>query len=134
MRIVPHLVFNGQCAAAFSFYQQLFGGEIQTMLSYADSPLAQTVPPQQQHLIIHATLSWHEHQLLGVDAMPDQYQPPRGFFVLLGGLGGAEARRIFSALSEGGVVQMPLQRTFWSAAFGVLVDRFGIPWEIDAGQ
>jgi PhnB protein len=61
---------------------------------------------------------------------PGQYQPPRGFYVLLSPTQPAEAERIFQALAEGGTVHMALQETFWSPRFGVLVDRFGVPWEV----
>jgi PhnB protein len=69
--------------------------------------------------------------LCGWDPLPEQYQPPKGFQVLIDVQDVAEAERIFRALSECGTMQMPLQKTFWSIRFGVLVDRFGISWEVN---
>ena len=69
--------------------------------------------------------------MMGADVLPKDYERPQRFYVLLNEAP-ASARAVFEALAEGGSVKMPLQRTFWSPAFGVIVDRFGIPWEINA--
>ncbi len=66
--------------------------------------------------------------------MPDQYQKPQGFCVMLNIPSAEEAERIFNALSESGSVQIPLQESFWALRFGMLVDQFGIPWTIDCGK
>jgi PhnB protein len=71
-------------------------------------------------------------ELAGADVMPNDYERPRGFFVALTLEGVDRARGIFAALAEGGEVGMPFQATFWSPGFGALVDRFGIPWEVNA--
>jgi PhnB protein len=130
MRISIHLCFDGQCEAAFAFYQKLLGGEITTMLKYGDSPIADTVDPRWRDRILHATLRLDDQELLGADVRPEDYGRPRGFYALLSLPGLAEAKRVFDALAEGGSVHMPLQKTFWSEGFGVLTDRFGVPWEI----
>jgi PhnB protein len=130
MRISIHLWFDGQCEAAFGFYQRLLGGEITTMMKYGDSPLADTVEPRWRDRILHATLRLGDQELLGADVMPKDYARPRGFCALLSLRGLAEAKRVFDALADGGSIQMPLQKTFWSEGFGVVTDRFGVPWEI----
>lgn len=130
MRISIHLWFDGQCEVAFGCYHRLLGGQITTMLRYGDSPLADTVEPRWHDRILHATLRLGDQELLGADVMPEVYARPRGFSALLSLQGLAEAKRVFDALAEGGSIQMPLQRTFWSEGFGVLTDRFGVPWEI----
>jgi len=71
---------------------------------------------------------------MGSDAPPDRYSQPKGFCVSIGIDKPAEAERIFKALAEKGTVQMELQQTFWAARFGMLVDRFGIPWMINCQQ
>ena len=126
-----HLVFGGQCEAAFRFYERVLGGQL-TMLTYGDSPAAQTVPPEWRGKIVHATLSLGGRSLAGADVLPEQYERPRGFYVLLNPPTPAEAERIFTALAENGSVKMPLQKTFWTPSFGVLVDQFGTPWELSA--
>ena len=68
---------------------------------------------------------------MGFDAPPGRYEAPKGFSVSIGIADPVEAERIFHALAENGTVRMPIQKTFWSARFGMLVDRFGIPWMIN---
>jgi PhnB protein len=127
MRIGTHLTFGGQCADAFRFYERLLGGKLD-MLAYGDSPMAAEVAPEERGWIVHATLSVGSAQLMGADV--HGHEPARGFFALLAADDLNAAERIFAALADGGEVRMPLQKTFWSPAFGVVVDRFGTPWEI----
>ena len=80
---------------------------------------------------MHATLSLADgNALLGADVLPEQFEQPQGFCVLAALRNAAEARRVFDALADGGSVRMPLHQTFWSPSFGVVVNRFGTPWEI----
>jgi PhnB protein len=130
MALTAHVWFSGRCREAFSFYAQLFGGELM-MLSYRDTPMAEAVPPEWIDKIVHATLSFEGCELAGSDVQSDYYRRPQGFSVLLGVEGVEKARRVFTALGDGGSIEMPMQETFWSPAFGVLTDRFGIPWEIN---
>ena len=134
MQLNPHLSFNGQCEAAFRFYAQCLGGTIQTMMTWGDSPMADQVPAERRAEIIHASLIVGEATLAGGDAPPDRYESPRGFCVTIQIDAPADADRIFRALSEDGSVTMQLQQTFWAARFGMLVDRFGIPWMVNCGQ
>ena len=134
MRLNPHLTFNGQCQAAFEFYKKCLGGEIVMMMRYGDSPLAEITSPEWGKKIIHATFALGEYVLTGADAPPERYQKPQGFSVLLHLGSAAEADRIFKTLAEKGMVQMPLQETFWALRFGMLVDQFGTPWMINCGK
>ena len=132
--ISPHLIFGGQCEQAFTFYESLLDGKIVTMLTYGASPMAGQVPPEWAGKIVHAALSLGDQVLSGADALPGEYEQPRGFYVLLQPTDLAESERIFLQLAERGQVRLPIQETFWSPAFGVVVDRFGIPWEISCAQ
>jgi PhnB protein len=134
MQLNPHLSFNGQCQKAFEFYQQCLGGNIQTMMTHGDSPMADQVPSEWRDKILHATLIVGETALMGADVPPDSYKEPKGFSITIQINEPADAERIFRALSEGGTVTMPLQETFWAARFGMVVDRFGIPWMVNCGQ
>lgn len=134
MQLNTHLSFNGQCEEAFKFYQQCLGGNIQVMMTHGDSPIADQMPSEWRDRILHASLSVGETTLMGADAPPDRYEKPGAFSVAININDPAEAERIFGALSEGGTVSMPLQQTFWAARFGMLVDRFGIPWMINCGN
>jgi PhnB protein len=113
-------------------YQSLLGGSIETMLTYGESPMASSTDPQWHGRIVHATLLLGDIELTGVDVMPGAYQRPQGFFVTLAVDGVARARQIFTSLGQGGEIRVPFEETFWSPGFGVLIDRFGIPWEINA--
>lgn len=101
------------------------------MRRYRESPLAAQVPREWQSRIVYATLLVNDQELLGSDAFPGVDEPPQGFSVTLGISGVERGREIFSLLAEGGSVRMPFKATFWSPGFGVLVDRFGIPWELN---
>jgi PhnB protein len=134
MQVNPYLVFNGDCEAAIKFYQQTLGGEITMMMPHAGTPMAAHVPPEWHGKILHASLKIGDTVLMGSDAPPDRYEQPKGFSVSLALEDTGEAERIFKALSEGGSVQMPIQQTFWAARFGMLVDKFAIPWMINCDQ
>ncbi len=133
MQLNPYLSFNGQCEAAFKFYERCLGGKIEGMMTYESRPAEFPVPPEWQKRILHATLRVGDQVLQGADAPPDGYQKPQGFSLTLGLKDQAEAERIFNALAEKGTVGMALQETFWAVRFGVVVDRFGIPWKINCG-
>ena len=128
-----HLTFAGECEAAFRYYEQHLGGKIAMLLTYGGSPARDDVPPEWRDKIVHGTIFIGDHELAGADALPRDYERPQGFYVLLQADSVAEGERMFAALANGGTVRMPLQKTFWSPAFGVVVDRFGVPWEISCG-
>ena len=134
MKLNPHLTFNGQCEAAFKFYERCLGGKIVTMFSYGDSPMAEQTPPEWREKILHATLTVGDNILMGTDIRPEHYERAKGFYVILGIDHPVDAERIYNALAENGTVHMPLQKTFSSVRFGVLVDQFGTPWEINCEQ
>jgi len=134
MFLNSYLFFNGQCEAAFTFYAQCFHGQIEVMLSHVGTPMEQHVPPEWRDKIMHARLKAGDSIIMGSDSPPDRYETPRGVSTHIGLQDPAEAERIFSALAEGGTVEMPIQKTFWSERFGMLVDRFGIAWMINCAS
>jgi PhnB protein len=134
MQLNPYLTFNGQCEAAFKFYEKCLGGKIVAMMTHAQSPMADQVPAQWRNKIIHARLQVGDRELMGSDAPPDRFDGMKGFSVSLQVKSPADAERIFNALAQDATVQMPLQQTFWSAKFGMLVDQFGTPWMINCEQ
>jgi len=132
MQLNPYLSFNGQCEAAFKFYERCLGAKLEYIMPYESRPAEEyPVPAEWGKKILHATLKVGDQVLMGADAPPDRYQKPQGFSITLGLKDQAEAERIFNALAEKGTVEMALQETFWALRFGVLVDRFGIPWTIN---
>jgi PhnB protein len=134
MRLNTYLSFNGQCEAAFKFYERVLGGKITFMTTWGESPMAKEVAPEMHDRIMHATVTVGNFLLMGADSPPDQYEQPKGISLTLHYEDTAEARRIFDALAENGSVQMPFQKTFWAEGFGMCVDQFNIPWMINSGE
>ena len=131
MQVSPYLSFNGQCEAAFRFYEQCLGGELGPIFRYAGSPMADRVPAEWSDKVMHGSVTLGGQVLMGADISADQYEEPKGFSLSLQIKSTADAERIFHALAKDGRVVMPLEQTFWAARFGMVVDRFGIPWLIN---
>jgi PhnB protein len=131
MQLNPYLTFNGECEAAFKFYERILGGKIGAMMRYGGSPMADKTPSDWHDKIMHARITVGDKVLMGSDAPPGHQEAMKGISVSLGIDEPAEADRIFNALAEGGKVGMPIQPTFWALRFGMLVDRFGTPWMIN---
>jgi PhnB protein len=131
MQLCPYLFFNGDCEAAFKFYEQVLGGKIEGMTRHAGSPAEQHVPAEWRDKILHARMTVGDSVLLASDAPPGSFEQPKGFSVSILLKDPAEAERIFNALAENGTVQMAFAKTFWSPGFGMCVDRFGIPWMVN---
>jgi PhnB protein len=132
MQLNPYLNFNGQCAEAFRFYEQVLGGKIEAMFTHGESPIAGEVPPHWHDMILHARLVVGDQALMGSDSPPEHYAKPQGLYVSLNVDEPADAERIFHALAKGGTVTMQFEKTFWAAGgFGMLTDRFGTPWMVN---
>lgn len=127
----PYLNFRGQCEEAFKFYEQCLGGQVGAIFRYAGTPLADQVPADWQDKVMHGNLTLAEEVLMGADVAPDHYEEPRGFSLSLHLQDTSHAERIFRELATDGRIVVPLAKTFWAARFGMLVDRFGIPWLIN---
>lgn len=134
MDLNTYLAFNGQCAAAFRFYERALKGKIEMMMTNGESPIADQMPPEQRDRVMHASLRIGDRILQGGDAPPQHFTKPAGFCVSYSTDTLAEAERVFGALSEGATIQMPLQKTFWTPGFGMLIDQFGIPWMVNTEQ
>jgi PhnB protein len=131
VQLYPNLTFDGECEAAFKFYEKHLGGRIVFMMTYEDTPMDLQTPSDSGKKISHATFAHPDFTLYGSDALPGRYQKPQGFALQVNLSDPLEAERIFKALAENGTVQMPLQETFWALRFGVLADQFGVPWLIN---
>ena len=133
MVLKPHLsiMFDGQCEAAFRFYERCLGGTISFMLMWGQSPAAADVPPDWAEKVYHATFKVDDFVMTGGDLPAEKYVKPKGFSIVLGIDSPAAAERIFNELAQNGRIAMPLQKTLWASRYGALVDKFGIAWEVN---
>jgi PhnB protein len=131
MQVNPYLFYNGNCEAALKYYQKVLGAEIEAMLTYDSGPADMPIPPDYKKKVMHAKISIDDEVIMASDAPPGNFHPPQGFAVSLQVEDPADAERRFKALSEGGTVNMPFAKTFFSKGFGMCVDQFGIPWMVN---
>jgi PhnB protein len=131
MDVCPYLDFNGDCEAAFTFYEQALGGTLGPIFRYAGTPLAHQVPADWQDKVMHASITVGNQVLMGADVAPERYEAPKGFSLSLQLNDTTQAEHMFRELSDKGRIVAPLEPTFWAARFGVVVDRFGIVWTIN---
>jgi len=133
MQFTPYLNFNGNCKEAFEFYAELFGGEITSLLTFDQGPPEMDCPPAMKDMVMNAQLQIGNQLLMASDAM-ESYREPQGMHITIGVSKPEEAERVFAGLSEGGSVQMPMVETFWARRFGMLTDRYGIPWMVNCDK
>jgi len=131
--IQPYLIFGGRCEEALDFYRNALGAEVDLLIRYQDSP--ESPPPGMlptgfENKIMHTSFRVGNNILMASDGCEDG-QCFSGFSLSIQVTTEAEADRFFTALCDGGQVQMPLSKTFWSPRFGMLTDRFGISWMIN---
>jgi PhnB protein len=132
MAFHPYLFFSGNCREAFTRYQEVFGGELFVM-TMGEVP-GETPPDADPNLVIHAALTIGDALLMASDDPTGDGGPKVGISVSYNSPDPDEVRRVFDALAEGGEVSQPLIETFFSPAFGMCTDRFGIPWMFSADK
>lgn len=131
MQLNSYLYFNGQCEEAFKFYAQVLGGKIDALLPHEGTPAEGHVPKEWHKKIMHAHMTIGDQVIMASDAPPGHFHQPQGFSVAIQLKDTTQGKRIFDALAEGGKVTMPFSETFWAAGFGMLKDKFGIPWMVN---
>jgi PhnB protein len=128
--LCPYVFYDGNCEAAFKFYEKVLGAKIEMLLRNEEAPPEMPSPPERKKMIMHGRVSIDGQILMGSDAPPDHFNKPQGFSVSLTVSDPATAERKFKALLEGGSVNMPFGKTFFSRGFGMGTDQFGIPWMV----
>jgi PhnB protein len=131
MQLNPYLFYNDNCEAAFRFYEKVLGARIEVLLRNEEAPAEMPSQPERKKKVMHGRISIDGQVLMASDAPPDHFHKPQGFSVSLTIKDPAEAERKFKALSEGGSLNMPFGKTFFSKGFGMCVDQFGIPWMVN---
>ena len=134
--ITPYLTFGGRCEEALEFYRKALGAEVEMLMRFNESP--EPPPPGMlqagfEKKVMHTTFRVRGVPLMASDGCDDKSNF-KGFRLSLALPTEADARRTFDALADGGSVQMPLAKTFWSPCFGMLTDRFGLGWMVTVNQ
>jgi PhnB protein len=129
-KLEPYLFFDGRCDEAIEFYRRTLDAEVTLLMRFKESPDSQTCPPGSGDKVMHANLRIGGASVMASDGRCTGQPSFQGFALSLAVPTEADADRVFTALADGGQVQMPLARTFFSPRFGMLADRFGVSWMI----
>ena len=132
MKVQAYLTFNGRCEEALAFYKKSVGAEVPSMLRWKDSPDKDMKgPPGWEEKVMNSSFRIGETQLMADDGMGPATPEFKGMTLVIEVADDAEAKRVFTFLGEGGKVTMPLAKTFWTSSFGMLTDKFGVPWMVN---
>ena len=134
MQVEPYLFFDGRCEEAIEFYRRALGAEVTMLLRWKDCPEQpknkDMIPPGSENKVMHARLKIGEAAVMASDGRCTGKPSFQGFALSISAANEAEADRMFNALADGGQVQMPLGKTFFSPRFGMVADRFGVSWMV----
>ncbi|HEU5468401.1 MAG TPA: VOC family protein [Steroidobacteraceae bacterium] len=134
-QLEPYLFFDGNCAEAMRFYEKALGGKLEMMMKASEAPAQEGCPGANPDAVMHACVTIEGRHLMASDWMaPDPYPGIKGVSISLTYPSVEEAERKFKALSAGGKVNMPLEKTFWVESFGMLTDKYGANWMISGGK
>jgi len=131
--VQPYLFFNGNCEQAVEFYRTALGATVEFMIRYKESPEPHPpgmLPPGFENKIMHTSFRIGETILMASDGCSLEKTKFEGFSLSISVPNEGEADRVFAGLANGGTIQMPLTKTFWSPRFGMVQDRFGIGWMV----
>jgi PhnB protein len=137
MQVQPYLFFNGRCEEAVEFYRKALGATVEMLMRYKESPDPPPpgmVPAGSENKVMHASLRIGDTVVMASDGCCSGQPSFQGFSLSISIADPAQAERLFTALADGGQVQMPLTKTFWSPYFGMVADRFGVAWMINVSE
>ena len=130
MQVQPYLFFDGRCEEAIEFYRKALGAKVDALMRFKESPDQSMIAPGTGEKVMHASLHIGDTTVMASDGRCEGKPSFQGFALSIAAKSEAEADRMFAALSDGGQVQMPLAKTFFSPRFGMAADRFGVSWMI----
>jgi PhnB protein len=134
MEVTPYLFFDGRCEEAIEFYRRALGAEVTMLMRWKDCPEQpkdkSMIPPNSENKVMHARLQIGPAAVMVSDGQCTGKPVFQGFALSLNAANAAEADRWFNALADGGQIQMPLGKTFFSSRFGMVADRFGVSWMV----
>ncbi len=132
MKVQAYINFAGRCEEALEFYKKSIGAEITGLMRWKESPDKDMKrPPGYEEKVMNAAFRIGETQLMADDGMGEKTAEFKGMSLVIEVADDVEAKRVFTALGEGGNVTMPLAKTFWTSSFGMLTDKFGVPWMVN---
>ncbi len=128
--VQSYLFFDGRCEEALDYYRRTVGAKVTELMRFKDSPEPSQVKPGSENKVMHANFQIGDTQVMASDGRCEGKPNFEGFALTLNVPDEAEAEQRFAALADGGKVQMPLSRTFFSPKFGMVSDRFGVKWMV----
>jgi PhnB protein len=134
MQVQPYLSFEGRCDEAIEFYKKAIGAKVDMLMRFKECPDPSMVSPNNADKVMHAALRAGDTQLLMSDGRCTGSPNFNGIALALSTGSDADAERIFNALADGGKVNMPMAKTFFSSRFGMVADKFGVGWMVLVGQ
>ena len=132
MKVQAYITFGGRCEEALEFYKKSVGAEVTGLMRWKESPdAAMKGPAGYEEKVMNAAFRIGDSHLMADDGMGEKTAEFKGMTLAIEVADDAEAKRVFTALGQGGIVTMPLAKTFWTSSFGMLTDKFGVPWMVN---
>jgi PhnB protein len=130
MQVQPYLFFDGKCDEAIEFYKRVLHAKVQMLMRFGEAPDQSTIKPENKNKVMHCSIQIGETTIMASDGYCNGKPAFDGFALSVDAPNDAEAKRIFTALAEGGETRMPLDKTFFASSFGMCADKFGVGWMV----
>src|SRR5512147_984957 len=130
MQVQPYLFFDGKCDEALEFYKRVLGAKVQMLMRFSEAPDQSMVTPESKNKVMHSTVQIGDTTIMASDGHCHGKPAFEGFSLSIDAASDTEAKRIFTALAEGGQIRMPMDKTFFASSFGMCADKFGVGWMV----
>lgn len=130
MQVQPYLFFDGRCDEAIEFYKRVLGAKVQMLMRFKEAPDQSMLKPGSENKVMHSALQIGDTTVMASDGHCNGKPTFDGFSLSVDASSDAEAKRIFTALAEGGQIRMPMDKTFFASSFGMCADKFGVGWMV----
>jgi len=130
MQVQPYLFFDGKCDEALEFYKRVLGAKVTMLMRYKEAPDQSMMKHGTENKVMHSAFQIGETTILASDGYCNGKPVFDGFSLSVDAANDAEAKRIFTALAEGGQIRMPMDKTFFASSFGMCADKFGVGWMV----
>ena len=134
MKVQPYVFFDGKCEEALEFYKRAIGAKVNALMRFGEAPDQSQIKPESKNKVMHSAFQIGETEILASDGYCLGAPAFQGFALTINAGDNAEAKRLFTGIAEGGKIQMPLEKTFFAASFGIAVDKFGVNWMVLVDQ